>query len=484
MASNDETPTPSRHLPGGWIETPADTSRQQSYIGSQQQVEGDAVTPKASDTNNTFISNTVHTTGQTHHGDNNTRQSSGSSNSTIVAPSNTLPSQDTTHAHAGQNGLNGNTDAQHPHPSNAYLQTAASGGPIEQQVELDNDTSDSEHEGSSEKRTEANKRPGLHSKASQPLTEDDLFRALSRRKTNQSHALNKTNTGATGYSPEEEDEINKLVSKMFGRTRQEASEEEKTRHQGVIFKHLTVKGMGIGAALQPTVGSMFLDPVRFLKNLFTKGPRKAAGKPPVRTLLDDFSGCIRPGEMILVLGRPGAGCSTFLKMIGNQRFGFEEVTGEVTYGGTDADEMSKKYRSEVLYNPEDDLHYATLKVKDTLRFALKTRTPGKESRKEGESRKDYVNEFLRVVTKLFWIEHTLGTKVGNEVSMSCTRYAQQTLTFHLSTSSSYAVYLAAKRSVFRSPRRWSQKPQCSAGTIAHAVWTPVPPWNTFKVYAH
>ena len=134
------------------------------------------------------------------------------------------------------------------------------------------------------------------------MTEEDLFRVLSRRKTGQSNGLSKTNTGATGHSAEEEDEINKLMSKMFGRTRQEASEEEKTRHQGVIFKHLTVKGMGIGAALQPSVGSLFLDPVRFVKNLFTKGPRKAAGKPPVRTLLDDFSGCIRPGEMILVLG--------------------------------------------------------------------------------------------------------------------------------------------------------------------------------------
>jgi ABC-type multidrug transport system ATPase subunit len=102
-------------------------------------------------------------------------------------------------------------------------------------------------------------------------------------------------------------------------------------------------------------------------------------------------------------------------MLGNQRFGYEEISGDVTYGGTDAKEMAKKYRSEVLYNPEDDLHYATLKVKETLKFALKTRTPGKASRKEGESRSDYVNEFLRVVSKLFWIEHTMDTKVGNEL---------------------------------------------------------------------
>lgn len=101
-------------------------------------------------------------------------------------------------------------------------------------------------------------------------------------------------------------------------------------------------------------------------------------------------------------------------MLGNQRFGYEEISGDVTYGGTNSEEMSKKYRSEVLYNPEDDLHYATLKVKDTLRFALKTKTPGKNSRNEGESRKEYVKEFLRVVSKLFWIEHTMDTKVGNE----------------------------------------------------------------------
>ena len=118
--------------------------------------------------------------------------------------------------------------------------------------------------------------------------------------------------------------------------------------------------------------------------------------------------------MLLVLGRPGSGCSTFLKVLANQRFGLESIEGDVTYGGTDAKTMGKHFRGEVLYNSEDDLHYATLSVKNTLEFALKTRTPGKESRNAGESRKDYISKFLRVVSKLFWIEHTMGTKVGDE----------------------------------------------------------------------
>ena len=175
-----------------------------------------------------------------------------------------------------------------------------------------------------------------------------------------------------------------------------------------------MKGLGLGAALQPSVGDLFLGLPRFIKNLISKGTKAATAKPPVREILSDFTGCIRPGEMLLVLGRPGSGCSTFLKVLGNQRSGFEEIRGDVTYGGTDAKVMAKDFRGEVLYNPEDDLHYATLTVKNTLEFALTTRTPGKESRGEGESRKAYIKEFLRNITKLFWIEHTLGTKVGNE----------------------------------------------------------------------
>jgi ABC-type multidrug transport system ATPase subunit len=50
--------------------------------------------------------------------------------------------------------------------------------------------------------------------------------------------------------------------------------------------------------------------------------------------------------MLLVLGRPGSGCTTFLKMIGNQRAGYESVEGDVSYGGTDSVTMAKNYRSE------------------------------------------------------------------------------------------------------------------------------------------
>lgn len=423
--SSSPRPTPlDSDIPGGWIETPADSSRHQSFVGSQYNTEEDAVTPRATETTEpTFISSSYQTSSSSYYGGTGAGLFSDSSHST-AAPTPEAGPENTNGGHTVQGLTSVHSEKVDP-VSSANINRESSlqleeyaGEPVEKVEAIDNRTSTSDDEQAEgyaaiKSAEAAPARPKLQSRQSKPMTEEDLFKVLSRRRTNTDGALSKTNTGLSARSQEEDDEINNLMSKMFGHTRQETSEEERTRHHGVIFKNLTVKGMGVGAALQPSVGDIFTGPFRFAKNLVTKGPKKTTGKPPVRTLLDDFSGCIRPGEMVLVLGRPGAGCSTFLKMIGNQRFGFEEITGDVTYGGTDAKEMAKKYRSEVLYNPEEDLHYATLKVKETLKFALKTRTPGKESRKEGESRKSYIEEFLRVVTKLFWIEHTLNTKVGN-----------------------------------------------------------------------
>ncbi|KAL2061353.1 hypothetical protein VTL71DRAFT_7626 [Oculimacula yallundae] len=207
-------------------------------------------------------------------------------------------------------------------------------------------------------------------------------------------------------------ELDKRMEKIFGRTRQKESEEERTRHLGVIFKNLTVKGQALGNSIQPTMGDIFLGIPRALNNLLARGAAEAS--PSTKTILNKFTGCIQPGEMLLVLGRPGAGVSTFLKVIANQRNGYKRVEGRVTYGGESAETMASGFRSEILYNPEADLHYATLKVKDTLKFALKSRAPAPHSRIEGETQEDYVREFFQMATKVFWIEHTMDTIVGNE----------------------------------------------------------------------
>ena|SRR5882724_4684518 len=69
------------------------------------------------------------------------------------------------------------------------------------------------------------------------------------------------------------------------------------------------------------------------------------------------NGVLKPGEMCLVLGCPGAGCTTFLKSIGNQRQEYPYVGGDVRYAGIDAAEMAKTYKGEVVYNQEGELYF-------------------------------------------------------------------------------------------------------------------------------
>lgn len=86
------------------------------------------------------------------------------------------------------------------------------------------------------------------------------------------------------------DQIQRLVSRMFGRERKANSQEERTRHSGVVWKNLTVKGVGVGAVLQPTILDILLGLPRLVKKLLTKGRKGVgAGKPPTRTIIDGFT---------------------------------------------------------------------------------------------------------------------------------------------------------------------------------------------------
>ena len=57
---------------------------------------------------------------------------------------------------------------------------------------------------------------------------------------------------------------------------------------------------------------------------------------------------------LLVLGRPGSGCTSFLKAVANKRASFKEVSGDVWYGSM-SHEGADKYRGAVLYNNEGNL---------------------------------------------------------------------------------------------------------------------------------
>ncbi|KAI2678985.1 hypothetical protein DTO012A7_6030 [Penicillium roqueforti] len=191
-----------------------------------------------------------------------------------------------------------------------------------------------------------------------------------------------------------------------------ASEEAgiKDKHIGVIWNNLSVRGMGGVKTYIKTFPDAIIDFLNVpgtLIDLF--GWRK---KGQEYNILEGFRGLTRPGEMVLVLGRPGSGCTTFLKVIANQRFGYTGVDGEVLYGPFDADSFSKRFRGEAVYNQEDDVHQPTLTVKQTLGFALDTKTPGK--RPFGVSKAEFKEKVTNLLLKMFNIEHTANTVIGNQ----------------------------------------------------------------------
>lgn len=81
------------------------------------------------------------------------------------------------------------------------------------------------------------------------------------------------------------------------------------------------------------------------------------------------------------------------------------------YGPFEADFFEKRYRGEAVYCEEDENHHPTLTVGQTLDFALETKVPGK--RPAGLSRKDFKEKVIDLMLKMFNIEHTRNTIVGN-----------------------------------------------------------------------
>ena len=112
-----------------------------------------------------------------------------------------------------------------------------------------------------------------------------------------------------------------------------------------------------------------------------------------------------------MLGRPGAGCSTFLRVLANQRHEYHAIEGDVHYHSFTPEQIEKHHRGDVQYCPEDDVHFPTLTVEETLSFAAKTRTP--RYRVDDKSREEFNRTIIDVITTVFGLRHVRGTLVGD-----------------------------------------------------------------------
>lgn len=89
------------------------------------------------------------------------------------------------------------------------------------------------------------------------------------------------------------------------------------RSLGVAFKNLNVFGWGSGAEHQKTFVDYPMDAVSYVLGLVGGGKKRRVD------ILRNFEGVIEQGELLLVLGPPGSGCSTLLKTIAGETAGLE-----------------------------------------------------------------------------------------------------------------------------------------------------------------
>ncbi|KAK9465563.1 ABC-2 type transporter-domain-containing protein [Lipomyces arxii] len=180
----------------------------------------------------------------------------------------------------------------------------------------------------------------------------------------------------------------------------------KDRSVGVMFKNLTVSGIDMRTTALFTVGEALMAPFRIVQTVQQLRNQK------FRHLIEDFDGVVKKGEMLLVLGRPGSGCSTFLRTIAGETESYKGVDGVISYDGIDQKTMTSRFRSDIVYCAETDDHFPTLNVNETLSFAAAIKAP--RIRGGDVSTKEYVEDVRNVLATVFGLSHTFHTPVGND----------------------------------------------------------------------
>ncbi|KAH8819211.1 ABC-2 type transporter-domain-containing protein [Xylogone sp. PMI_703] len=184
------------------------------------------------------------------------------------------------------------------------------------------------------------------------------------------------------------------------------SEAHPNRTAGIAFSNLNVHGFGTATDFQKSVGNVFFETVGLARKIMGVGQRKI-------DILQNLDGLVESGEMLVVLGPPGSGCSTFLKTISGETHGFYiDPASSLNYQGISAEHMTNDFRGEAIYTAEVDVHFPMMTVGDTLLFAAQARAP--RHIPGGVSRDEYTRHMRDVMMATLGISHTINTRVGND----------------------------------------------------------------------
>ncbi|ODV77050.1 multidrug resistance protein [Suhomyces tanzawaensis NRRL Y-17324] len=177
---------------------------------------------------------------------------------------------------------------------------------------------------------------------------------------------------------------------------------------GIAYRNLRAYGIAADSDYQPTVTNfLFKTAVNTYRSI------KKRDESHYFDILKSMDAIMRPGEVTVVLGRPGSGCSTLLKTIAAHTYGFE--IGEesvISYDGLNQHEINTHHRGDVIYSAESDIHFPHLTVGDTLEFAARLRTP--QNRGPNVDREAYAKHMASVYMATYGLSHTRNTNVGND----------------------------------------------------------------------
>ncbi|RYO74958.1 hypothetical protein DL764_010640 [Monosporascus ibericus] len=238
---------------------------------------------------------------------------------------------------------------------------------------------------------------------------ESIVHSLARHYTSQSQV----NGGVNPFLDEKEDSpLNPNSSNFRARSWAKAFVDIRSRtghgfrSAGVAFQNLNVHGFGEATDYQKSVGNILLEAGSLVRKITGKGKTKI-------DILRSFDGLVQKGEMLVVLGPPGSGCSTFLKTIAGETSGIYVDEGAYfNYNGLSSKEMHTHHRGEAIYTAEVDVHFPMLTVGDTLTFAARARAP--RELPPGVDKDTYANHLRDVTMAMFGISHTVNTRVGNE----------------------------------------------------------------------